>query len=562
MGNAQQGVIHDPFDNDDVMNPAEYSGIPIEQLKRLLNALNETTFPRKKRLAMTAECLYEFDHKYQPQHDIEIREGAASALFQKLAFALGMAHGLTLTPSDLIPETESSESDHEIAMICTALEMVHRASDAGIEESFVAIGRDFLPTIVTVIERSYDKEEIRARLAARIGGVSKDRKIAVQKMTKVLAAYSLIPCAKVPIVETPGMLTCLVKVIDVCGFNRMGQGKDNIGEMTQVAQFNAVATLTNLAFAEETREKMLAEPSLPLSLSVVANSAKTEIARKCASLAITHLSGGDSALLPSISGHGYLLNTLVGLIKNKDPDTRSMAAVAIFNLANSDPKKTNLISKYGDDIVIRVLVEIVGGDETLFWNDNAKASAAESLFNMACGTNVETIKVMSNNPTLLQSLSNALISGVGSVDVLLYCAATLRRMAEIIQHPHPRHPQLLDTLAKVARRWTKTADIAQAFDIQASLPGHAPILAGRAAVLDALADLTALDGVALIRAYALNAMQTLSEDESVRPIMVKNENVMMALTRISYVGKSNQGSMDDASRLKIKNTFKNLVAAM
>eukprot|EP00586_Coscinodiscus_wailesii_P012534 CAMPEP_0172512366 /NCGR_PEP_ID=MMETSP1066-20121228/244069_1 /TAXON_ID=671091 /ORGANISM="Coscinodiscus wailesii, Strain CCMP2513" /LENGTH=108 /DNA_ID=CAMNT_0013292155 /DNA_START=28 /DNA_END=350 /DNA_ORIENTATION=- len=108
---------------------------------------------------------------------------------------MALCYGITFTPDLLIAETESTDSDHEIAFICTALEMVHRATDQGIDEAFNEIGKEFLPMIVQVIERSYDPEEIQARLAARVTGVSKDRKIAVQKITKVLAAYSLVPSA-------------------------------------------------------------------------------------------------------------------------------------------------------------------------------------------------------------------------------------------------------------------------------------------------------------------------------------------------------------------------------
>merc|ERR1712008_192573 len=98
--------------------------------------------------------------------------------------------------------------------------------------------------------------------------------------------------------------------------------------------------------------------------------------------------------------------------------------------ASSDNESSDLISRYGDEVVLAVLIEIIGGDETLFWNDNAKASAAETLFNMSCGENEETIKLMTEKPGLLDGLASVVKSETSGVDVSLYCAATLRRMAE------------------------------------------------------------------------------------------------------------------------------------
>merc|ERR1712127_89259 len=49
--------------------------------------------------------------------------------------------------------TRFSDADHEIAMICTALEMVYRASDHAISRSYQEIGEEILPLIIEVINR-------------------------------------------------------------------------------------------------------------------------------------------------------------------------------------------------------------------------------------------------------------------------------------------------------------------------------------------------------------------------------------------------------------------------
>jgi len=110
-----------------------------------------------------------------------------------------------------------------------------------------------------------------------------------------------------------------------------------------------------------------------------------------------------------------------------------------------------------------VLVQIIVSHDTVFWNDHARANAAETLFNMSCSTHVETTNGLANHPGLLDSLASVVKEGTSFIDVLMYCTATLRRLAELIFPPSPSHGILLSSLIK-ASSWNKTNCIALALD--------------------------------------------------------------------------------------------------
>ena len=304
-------------------------------------------FPSDLRLSTLAQATYFFDHRDRGQHNLELREGSAAILYQKLAFALfqnsnrSAAYNLSLPgsrehlPSQRVRASpDSSETDHEIAMIASCLEMVHRASADYVEVTWDEIGFEVLALLIRVLERPFLKMERAAERAVRdstpggadraaASAINRDMKLAVQKVTKLLAIYSLVPEAKVPMCDCPRMLPVLVKIIDTANFNRvrpappsssrrdlMNDGRGSRGDlpgnpwvsgsssllnrggslqggdgssrslgtgvsadevrgatagaglhMTEAARFNVIATLTNLAAAEQNRMRMLAEPS-------------------------------------------------------------------------------------------------------------------------------------------------------------------------------------------------------------------------------------------------------------------------------------------------------------
>lgn len=158
--------------------------------------------------------------------------------------------------------------------------------------------------------------------------VTRDQKLAVQKVTKVLAMYSLVPEAKKPLCDCEGMLRWLTRIIDTHNYNRVKPGAPAIGGsamgstrltgglssiddndsehvkqtkrlelatratsgsglyMTEAARFNTIATLTNLAALENNRMSMLHETGLLDNICRAVHNERSDVPKQCSALAI------------------------------------------------------------------------------------------------------------------------------------------------------------------------------------------------------------------------------------------------------------------------------------
>lgn len=518
--------------------------------------------PHDLRLSSITQAAGFFDHRDRLTHDNELREGAANILYQKLAFALSLSTTSCRNKEDALHRLRhgGDSADHEIALLCSCLEMVHRASPDAIAATWYDIGEDILPILVKVMERPF----IQLSLS---GKPNRDLKLAVQKVTKLLAMYSLVPEAKYPMVHCPGLLTVLVKVIDTRHLNRVrphgppatgyngvrGSAAGTGLVMTEAARFNTIATLTNLAAAEENRITMLTTVGLVDSIARIVQNERSDVARQCSALALMNLSNGDKNHVPEMASE-LLLETLVTLINDELPETRRNAAVALFNVACAD-ENTLRVARYKDGVILDALLEIITSDDA----DDSRAEAAETLFNMSCSDAEETTDRMANHPGLLESLASVLHSQRASIDVKLYCAATLRRMAEIIRAPMMSQGALLSALVK-ASSWTRTSDIAEALDAHAEYLENRLSMAEHHGLLNSLSTLAQNTGVGAeaqkIQDAAIRCIEKLARDEEARPLLANNEGIMMGLTQASY------GLGDDDSGSPIQHALKSLVAAM
>ena len=488
------------------------------------------------------------------------------------------------------------ESDREIALITGCLEMVHRASSADVAQAWSSIGYETLPLLVQVLERPVGRVDRAAYLARRgyhLGAygpahrqagaieqavraaVGRDLRMSVQRVTKLCAIYSLVPQAKAAMAECPGLLAALVRIIDtqqnkrveedlyekpprvyqpesslapsatsksvvIAEQNKGTPADDGLGlHMTEAARFNAIATLTNLAAAEPNRMTMLAEPNLIDAVARVVHNERSDVARQCAALAIMNLSNGDRENVPELAGSNLILETLLVLINDDLAETRRNAAVSLFNLACAD-QNTIRLARYRDGALLEALSQLLvsddgangdGGDD-----DEARANAAETLFNMSCSEMAETTDRMADHYGLLENLALTLRSPVASIDVKMYCAATLRRFAEVIHSPRPSKGALLAALVK-ASGWTRTPCVAEAFLAQAEVETNRAVVAQHHGLLNGLSKLALTasgDEADRVRQAAVAAIELLSREVLTRRLLAKNEGIMMALTRASY----------------------------
>lgn len=538
--------------------------IPMKSpLTQLIDDIAMSVQPRSQRIALLEDACNAFNHRDQNMHDVELHEGAARVLFAKLSFVIAI-----------------HASDYELKTVCSALEMVHRGSEYGIEQTYNMIGFEVLPLLVKVMQIPFERgQKIKdvdgkanltsedalrpssqnlVRGAAPDGArvllsVTSDVKTAVQKATKILAAYSLIPAAKVKMAHVPKMLHALIAITD------------RRNAMNDAARFSALATITNMAHDENNRIAMASEQNLIDSISRMAKYEESDMARQCSALALMNLSQGDSASVPLIDENEILLDTLVRLMGDEKPDTRRNAAIALYNIACADDNTIRL-AKHRDGVILEALVRIVASENDV---DEARLNAAEALFNMACSEKEEVTKRMGDYPGFLYALANVLKtdSANTSTGVELYVAETLRRMAEVTNSNMAAHGALLGSLVD-SSCWTETSCIAEAFEHQASSPDHREIMAKRPGLLSGLARQALAVGAngEKTRTAAIAAIELLTLVDSNRPILAANEGIMMALTRASF-GEA-AGDDEDAIRLaeernkSVQLALKNLVQAI
>ncbi|KAL9178326.1 hypothetical protein ACHAXT_001754 [Thalassiosira profunda] len=596
----------------------EDEDLPVSPLRQLLDAVNMSVLPASLRLASLAQAVEFFDHRERATHDAELREGAAFVLYQKLGLALRLSQsgeaveeGITAkaggghnggptnhyasyqrTLANSLAVQRQAESDKEIAVICSCLEMVHRANPDAVAQAWDACGIEILPLLVQVLERPFRKIEravaTAVQSAARVPGsleraaataVSRDQKLAAQKVTKVLATYSLVPEAKGPMAACAGMLRWLTRIIDTHNYNRVaprapafggsaasgvrdsvgsGEGGDSATEqkaaarrleletqaasgaglyMTEAARFNTIATLTNLAALEDNRMPMLREPGLLDNICRAVHNERSDVPKQCSALAIMNLSNGDVDHVPEMARNDLVLETLLMLMKEDNPETRRNAVVTIFNVACSD-QNTVRLARYRDGVLLEALVELVGSDDPVLRDhDEARANAAETLFNMSCSDLLETTDRMANHAGLLECLAVTLRGEHTGLEVKMYCSATLRRMAELVRHPMIAQGALLSALVKAAT-WTSTDCIAEAFRAQAAVPENAVVMARHHGLLNALSRLALTRGegsdVEKVRMAACRAIELMSRQAEARALLSQNEGIIMALTKASY----------------------------
>ncbi len=295
---------------------------------------------------------------------------------------------------------------------------------------------------------------------------------------------------------------------------------------------------------------------------------------------LKNLSHGDINHVPELANNELVLETLLHLMKDDNPATKRNAVVTIFNTACSD-ENTVRLARYRDGIVLEALMKLVGADNPAYHGDDeARANAAETIFNMACTSLSETTDRMANHAGLLEHLALTLQGEYTGLETKMYCSATLRRFAEIIQFPMIAQGVLLSALVK-ASAWTSTDCIAEAFHSQAKVRENRVVMAQHHGLLNALSRLalTIGDGrdIRKVRMASCLAIELMSREEEARSFLAQNEGIIMALTQASYRmdmgeeekdgaeidGDSSEANDDTSSQSRrIQLSLKNLLSAM
>eukprot|EP00545_Synedropsis_sp_CCMP1620_P013224 CAMPEP_0119032198 /NCGR_PEP_ID=MMETSP1176-20130426/41932_1 /TAXON_ID=265551 /ORGANISM="Synedropsis recta cf, Strain CCMP1620" /LENGTH=1081 /DNA_ID=CAMNT_0006988609 /DNA_START=42 /DNA_END=3284 /DNA_ORIENTATION=- len=358
--------------------------------------------------------------------------------------------------------------------------------------------------------------------------------VGVSRTLQVLRYFSRVLSAMVPMAHHPGLLDALVYQLErqpygkhSDHFNEYDDGEPRTEEDKEelaAARVDAIATIVNLACAEENKAKMAAYSGLLDAITMVAQNDPSEEAREHAAIVLMNLAYEDENKEMMVQ-HPQMLETLVKLVQDNSPFTRRYASAAMFTLA-CVVGNTERMAVYCDGEILECLRRVLADDPV----DEARINASEALFNMARNNTEETLQTMGDHPRLLATLAKAVLTDY-SADVRVFCARALEWMSAGIHFPMDCHRLLLSALT-VSAQWTKTSCIAEAMKTQATLAENRLPMASHDGLLQALSNLALLESLTDtdVRKSAIAALEMISRADRARPCMVRNEQVMRALT--------------------------------
>ena len=422
--------------------------------------------------------------------------------------------------------------------------------------------------------------------------------VAIGRSLQVLRYFSRVFSAMVQLAHHPGMLDALIYQLERQPYGKHKQQffeyengeprlEDELEEL-EAARIDAIATIVNLACAEENKTMIARHKGLLDAIITVAQNDDSEEAREHAAIVIMNLAYDDEnkvclscmVCLCCIRGltwksyhlttvitlqimmvqHQGMLKTLVTLLQEKSPFTRRYASAALFTLA-CVVGNTERIASFCDGEILECLRRVLEHDPV----DEARINSAEAMFNMARNNTAETVQIMADHPRLLATLAKSILTDY-SADVRLYCARALEWMSADVHHPMECHRTLLSALT-VSAQWTKANCIAEAIKTQAILPENRLPMAAHDGFLQALSNLALLErsNDADIRKSAIAALEMVSREPAARKYMVHNEQVMRSLTIASFAKRYGEDDLlgeneeeGTATTKMIKNALKNL----
>lgn len=325
-------------------------------------------------------------------------------------------------------------------------------------------------------------------------------------------------------------------------------------------RIDAIATIVNLAVAEENKTKLLDHPGLLEAVIAMAQNDPIFEAREHASIVIMNLALEDSNKV-KMAQSDQLVNLILNLLTSNFVNIRRYASAIVLSLA-CEAENTVRLTTFQHGLVLAQLSQILKQDQV----EEIRINVAECLFNcIRYSQEPETVEVIGEHRDVLPALSTAVLSDY-SADVRAYAARTLEWLAADIHHDTPCHSRLLDALAEAAL-WTKTNCIVEAMKSQAMIAENRKSLVEHKGILDALSTLASLHGMndQEVRESALVAIERLTHEPSTRHIMAAHQGIMTELTRATFSssGIREEHEEDDAkSRRLMKSALKYLADAL
>ena len=422
----------------------------------------------------------EFDHWDEQKHNAELHFGAASVL----------SLALTMTTDD-----------NEVGMVCTALEMVFRASTASVHIAFDKVGTSLIPWMLQIMQKCEN-------------GKLKNSDACMLNITKTLVYFSRVPELRYQLARHPKLAQALIRV--------------STSILSGDCRITRMRLITNLVNCEDNKVFFLELDGMLESILRIAALDLLDKPREYASLALM-----DLAACPSnheaMARNEKLLAALVKLaVIEKTPEAREGAVSALQNLAFCQANRQRLVS-FRTGVVLEALKKVISTDT----DAKARRRASGALTNLACDDTSET---MANHPGLLETL--AVVSNKDdSVEVQARASMALTKIATNISCHMPAYKTLLDALV-VASLSTSTNSVSAVLRVKARDPENRESMAKHPGVLDTLADICVSDCVPVKECdNAMRAIMHLTNEEANHKVMCQKTILEALVTGINTEGK-------------------------
>jgi len=573
---------------------------PISPIKLCIEDLNNAIFPQEERFIALANAQKVLHHTQPDKHDEEVTKyGAANTLFVKLSFAVACHHSdeeirracdllsyVHMCNPPAIERIYGEIGYESLPLIVRVLRLpfatvLEKPENQGI---FASLDDD------TRLEQQ--KALVKAGINA-----SQDLKLAVQRMCKILARYSSIMVEARPIIAAePNLLKSLMLVMEYAYDMPLEARCSALATLCNLAQNEknhivmasepfllesvckmALQTVKTGPFLPNVPYQQLpshhpAKPILqqqqqpPPGMTYEQHQRKMKAehealgegtilgVRQVAAMTLMHLSYGDKDHIPLVDEKSLvILDTYQTLLQmdirqastpqlaQQIHEARRFASIGLYNFACGD-ENTLRVTHHRKGSMLEVLLAIVTQPREDF---ELRVIAMETLYNLSCcsdGTSesLEVAKQMGLHPGMLMALGSIVRFRDAPERVQEVAAMTLHRLAQLIHCDMPSgcHALLLGALVQGAS-WTKTAHMAQAFEVQAKLTEeHLNLMTHHLGLLNGISAQALLvseeEVIRAIRQSALTTILLLHTLESNRIHLANNEGVMLALTRASF----------------------------
>jgi HEAT repeats len=425
---------------------------------------------RRRIEAITNACEI-FDHYDEARHNIELYQGAAQALGKM-------------------------QPDDALRMICSALEMVFRASTRTVQQSYSKCGSGLLTNLLHLMDRC-EKGDV------------KHAHISILNITRILLYLSKSPDLRYPLCRNQDLLDCFTRIVT-----------NTQNQMTNECRALRMRILANLAVGEKNKVLLYEQVGLLHNVLRIANTDTSDLARQHAATVLQELAM-CTFLHVSMASNDQLLGTLVKLaLKEKSMQTREAAITALQTLAYTKENRVRLV-EFKDNVVLEALRVAISTDP----NDKVRKRAAGALTNLA---SEDTAEVMGNHKGLLGALAIVATKDT-SVEVQTRASLALTKIGNsVTASMGPCFETLLDSLV-VASLSTTSNNVSAVLRVMSREPENRERMARHSSVLDTLADICVSSGAAI--ADRDNAMRTLMHlvNDSCNRLVMCNKIILDAL---------------------------------